>query len=132
MHRALIAFIKGSIHRSYTNYPRAKVQRGEPIYWTCGSPEASQEPGELEKEMRDDSKANMGYGGPQEGMRKPMGIKSATSVNCSPVVSRERLLRAQATQDVYFVGIIETLIQKCSENSTKRPLSFLDRILREF
>jgi hypothetical protein len=132
MHRAPIAFIKGSINKSYTNYPRAKVKRGEPIYGTCRSSEASQEPGKIEKETRDDSKANLGQGDPQEGKRESVEIKSVTSVNCSPVVSQKRLLRAQATQDVYFAGIVETLIQKCSENSTKGPLSFLERILREF
>jgi hypothetical protein len=129
MHRAPIASIKDSINISYTNYPRAKVQRGEPIYGTCGSSEASQEPGKIEK---DESKAGLGHGDPQEGKGESVEIKSVTSVNCSPVVSQKRFLRAQATQDVYFVGIVETLIQKCSENSTKRPLSFLERILREF
>lgn len=80
----------------------------------------------MKKGTRDYSKASPGHGDLQE------GTKSATYVNCSLVVSQERLFRAQATQDVYFVGIVETLIQKCSENSTERPLSFLERILREF
>ena len=73
------------------------------------------------------------HGDPKQGMGQlPLEINSATSVKCSPSVSQENLFRAQATQDIHLVGIVETLAQKYSENSTKRPLSLLERMLREF
>jgi len=134
MHRVLVASIKGSLQRLYSNCPRAKNQSSESIYGTCGFPEPSQAAGGMEKETKDQSKLKPKHVGLREELVERMETKSATSVNCLPIVSQaqERLFRAQATQGVYLMGIIETLVQKCSENSTKGPLSFLERMLREF
>jgi hypothetical protein len=89
--------------------------------------------GGAKKGARDYSTANSKHGDSQQGVEQPpLEMNSATSAKCSPLVSQESLSRAQATQDIYLIGIIETLVQKYSENSTKGPLSLLERMLREF
>src|SRR5277367_5353939 len=93
---------------------------------------AYQAPDGAKERAQDYSTARSIHGDPQQGLGQlPLEINSATSVKCSPLASQS-LFRAQATQDIYLVGIVETLVQKCSENSTKGPLSLLERVLREF
>jgi hypothetical protein len=93
---------------------------------------AYQAPGSAKKRTWDYSTASSKQGDPRQGTGQlPLEINSATYVKCSHSASQS-LFRAQATQDIYLGGIVETLVQKCSENSTKGPLSLLERMLREF
>jgi hypothetical protein len=113
-------------HRSYINYyirnhsgrPKPSQPREEPESKKWKLWNADKAPGASKEEIGD----------------LPVEINLETSVKCSPSASRETLFKSKHTlKDIQpYVGVIEILVQKYSEMSTKGPLSLLERMLKEF